>query len=97
MKMTIRNRPIETYSNIDCISHIPDLSFWHYSLQLNIYKRILESKYDKKITKMCLICLYPENKNYIELEVPELCEEIEDLFNLQKQKLKVKYKIKNKI
>jgi len=96
-KSIIRNRPFETYSNIDCISHIPDLSFWHYSLQLNIYKRILESKYDKKITKMCLICLYPENKNYIELEVPELCEEIEDLFNLQKQKLKVKYKIKNKI
>ena len=86
-KAIIRNKPFETYSNIDCISHIPDLNFWHYSLQLNIYKRILESKYNKKITKMCLVCLYPDNDDYIEIEVPELCEEVEDLFELQKQKL----------
>lgn len=87
-KEIVRNRPFEKYSKIDCISHIPDLNFWHYSLQLNIYKRILETKYNKKITKMCLVCLYPDNENYIILEVPELCEEVEDLFNYQKLKIK---------
>lgn len=87
-KSITRNRPFETYSNIECISHIPDLNFWHYSLQLNIYKRIIESKYDKKITKMCLICLYPDNDNYIEIEVPELCEEVDDLFKLHLNKNK---------
>lgn len=81
-KEIMRNRPFEKYSKIECISHIPDLNFWHYSLQLNIYKRILETKYNKKISKMCLVCLYPENDNYIIYEVPELCEEINDLFQI---------------
>jgi hypothetical protein len=85
-KQIIRNKPYETYSKIDCISHIPDLNFWHYSLQLNIYKYILESKYNKKITKMCLVCLYPENDNYILIDVPELSEEISELLELKKQK-----------
>ena len=31
-----------------CISHLPDTNFWHYSLQLNVYKNILEIKYGKK-------------------------------------------------
>ena len=30
-----------------CISHLPDTNFWHYSLQLNVYKNILEIKYGK--------------------------------------------------
>ena len=25
-----------------CISHLPDTNYWHYSLQLNVYKNILE-------------------------------------------------------
>tara|TARA_Y100000389_G_scaffold176017_1_gene187220 strand:- start:27 stop:770 length:744 start_codon:yes stop_codon:yes gene_type:complete len=82
-KQIIRNKPYESYSKIDCISHIPDLNFWHYSLQLNMYKYILESKYNKKITKMCLVCLYPENDNYILIDVPELSEEINELLNLK--------------
>ena len=81
-KEIMRNRPFEKYSKIECISHIPDLNFWHYSLQLNIYKHILETKYNKKISKMCLVCLYPENDNYIIYEVPELYEEINDLFQI---------------
>jgi hypothetical protein len=84
-KQIIRNKPYETYSKIDCISHIPDLNFWHYSLQLNMYKYILESKYNKKITKMCLVCLYPENDNYILIDVPELSEEISELLELNKK------------
>ena len=84
-KQIIRNKPYETYSNIDCISHIPDLNFWHYSLQLNMYKYILESKYNKTITKMCLVCLYPENDNYILIDVPELSEEISELLELNKK------------
>jgi hypothetical protein len=84
-KQIIRNKPYETYSKIDCISHIPDLNFWHYSLQLNMYKYILESKYNKKITKMCLVCLYPENDNYILIDVPELSEEISELLELIKK------------
>jgi hypothetical protein len=30
------------YGKTECINHLPDTNFWHYSLQLNTYKAILE-------------------------------------------------------
>ena len=72
-----------------CISHFPDKNFWHYSLQLNVYKYILESKYGKKITKMCLVCLHPNNasKTYEVHEVKNLDKEIADLMELRRQQV----------
>lgn len=64
-----------------CISHFPDTNFWHYSIQLNMYKRILETKYDKKVTGLYLICLHPLNspKTYERVEVPFLDNDISQL------------------
>ena len=45
---------------LEPISHIPDTNFWHYSLQLNTYKMILEKNYGFKIKDMFLICIHPE-------------------------------------
>lgn len=71
------------------ISHIPDCNFWHYSLQLNTYKGILERNYNKKIKSMFLICLHPDNpnKSYIKMEVPNLQEEINELFEERKKQV----------
>ena len=68
-----------------CISHLPDTNFWHYTLQLNTYKRILEEKYGKKITALYLVCLHPDNvyKTYDRIEVPILKKEMDDLFALR--------------
>jgi len=64
------------------ICHIPDSNFWHYALQLNTYKAILESKYGKKIRDLFLVRLHPEaeEKNYELITVPDLSVEIRDLF-----------------
>ena len=64
-----------------CICHLPDSNFWHYALQLNIYKYILESKYDKKIKNLCLVRLHPnaEEKNYELITLPDLSIEVRDL------------------
>ena len=35
-----------------------------YSLQLNLYKKIIESKYNLKIKGLFLLCLHPNNSNY---------------------------------
>lgn len=80
-KDIIRNKPFETYSPIECISHIPDTNYWHYALQLNTYKMILEKKYGKNVSIMRLVCLHPDNKNgnYIIYDVPELEEELKEL------------------
>jgi len=72
-----------------CISHIYDCNFFHYSLQLNTYKAILEKNYNIKIAKMCLVCLHPNNKNnsYLRYEVPDLSEEIKLLFDYRLQQI----------
>jgi ATP-dependent exoDNAse (exonuclease V) beta subunit len=64
------------------ISHMPDSNFWHYALQLNTYKAILERKYGKQVTKLCLVRLHPdiEDNTYELLDVPFLTKELEDLF-----------------
>jgi ATP-dependent exoDNAse (exonuclease V) beta subunit len=72
-----------------CISHLPDTNFWHYSLQLNIYKTILEQKYDKIIKDLYLVRFHTtnDNNNYEILPVPFLQKEIEDLYSLRKNSL----------
>jgi hypothetical protein len=74
------------YSTTECISHIPDSNYWHYCLQLNIYKRILEDKYEKKIADMYLVCLHPDNNNksYLRIKVVDLEEEVQALFEHRK-------------
>jgi len=76
-KNITKNSHFETYSKHKDLQHIPDLNYWHYSLQLNLYKYILESKYDKKVSELKLVCLHPVHNNFIIYDVPELKEEIE--------------------
>jgi len=69
------------------LKHLPDANFWHYSLQLNCYKYILENYYDKKVNELCLVILHPNNENYIKLKVPVLKEEVEAIFKMRKESL----------
>ena len=73
----------------DCISHLPDTNFWHYSLQLNVYRTILETKYDKKITGLYLVCIHPDNpyKTYDRIEVPFMDKEMKDLFDVRRREI----------
>ena len=77
------------YAITPCISQYPDSNFWHYALQLNTYKAILESKYGKKVTTLCLVRLHPdsEEKTYELIELPDLSSDIATLFELRKKEL----------
>ena len=72
-----------------CISHFPDTNFWHYSLQLNTYRKILQAKYGKKVTALYLVCVHPDNayKSYERFEVPILDKEMDQLFEERKQQI----------
>lgn len=72
------------------ICHFPDTNFWHYALQLNTYKAILERKYGKTVTKLCLVRLHPDNQEqtYELLEVPILTKEISELFEERHKEIK---------
>jgi hypothetical protein len=68
------------------LRHLPAANFWQYALQLNTYKRILEDKYGKTVTKLCLVRIHPDNPDatYELLEVPFLEKEINVLFQANK-------------
>jgi len=71
------------------ICHLPDSNFWHYALQLNTYKAIIEQKYGKVVKSLFLVRLHPdaEEKNYELIELPDLSTEIKDLFMARKKLL----------
>jgi len=73
------------------LEHLPDTNFWHYSLQLNIYKYLLEKNYGKKVVGMFLVCLHPNNKNhsYIRLEVNHLKDEMDTIIRHRKVEINI--------
>jgi len=45
-------------------STVPDSNYWHYSLQLALYKRLLEDHYGFKVTSTVLVVLHPLQSHY---------------------------------
>lgn len=62
------------------IDWMPDSNFWHYSLQLNAYKMILETKYGKVVKDMFLVRLHPDSADYELIQVFDLKNDIQKLF-----------------
>ena len=52
-------------------------------------KKILEEKYEKKITDLYLICVHPDNpyQTYDRIKVPVLEKEMDDLFAFRKSQI----------
>ena len=68
------------------LDHLPNSNFWHYSLQLNLYKYILEKKYDKTIGDLNLVILHPNHYTYRVINVPLLTNEIDSIVCQRQQK-----------
>ena len=66
------------------LNHIPDSNYWHYSIQLNIYKYMLEKNYSIKIQDMFLVQFHPDKDKYYKYKVPDLVNEIEHLIKYRK-------------
>lgn len=62
-----KNNPFE--NGLNGLSHLPSSDYVKYCLQQNIYKNILESKYDKKVSSMNLLILHPHLENYHIIQV----------------------------
>ena len=77
------------YSTNEIINHLPDTNYWHYALQLNVYKALLEKNYDKKIKDLYLVCLHPDSKhkNFEKIKVVDLQNEVKELFQQRIHKL----------
>jgi len=73
----------------ECIDCLPDANFWHYSLQLNTYKAILESRYGKRVTDLYLVRLHPNHPNatFERIKCADLSSEMSELFALRRKTL----------
>ena len=79
-KEIIKTNRAGKFATHPAIEHLPDTNFWHYALQLNIYKYILQTKYGKTITDLYLIVLHPDAQNYQRVKLPDLQTEVTELF-----------------
>lgn len=67
------------------LSHLDNSTYYHYALQLSLYKYILEKNYGMQISDLRLGVFHPlYDKPYI-LRIPYLEKEINDLFNLRSE------------
>jgi hypothetical protein len=53
------------------LSHLPDTKYWKYTLQLNLYRFLVEEN-GYKVNKMYIVCFHPNNSGFQKLEVPEI-------------------------
>ena len=63
------------------ISHIPDTAYWHYALQLSIYRYILEKNYGIHASGSKLGIFHPDNGRPYVVDVPYLRQEVIALLN----------------
>ena len=63
-------------------SHLDDCNYNHYCIQLNVYRQLLETNYEKKVVGMFLVILHPNYEKYLFIPVPKLQKEIDDLWAL---------------
>lgn len=69
------------------LDNLPDTNYWHYSLQLNIYRRILEELYGVVVSEMALVVLHPNNRSYKVLQLNRMDEAVSAMFEDRAAKL----------
>lgn len=51
-------------SGLGPVDHLPDTNYWHYSLQLNVYRYILQKHYGYTVSELALVVLHPGNSSW---------------------------------
>ena len=72
---------------INGLESVPDTRYYHYCIQLNMYKYILENNYNITINKMYLVVLHPAYNAYQKIEVPSMENAINTIVGYCKTKL----------
>lgn len=88
----IKTNGFGRYASAPCIRHLPDSNFWKYSIQLNIYRSILERCYGLVVNSMQLVRLHPNAETYEEYSVPRLDNELRMMLEERKKKMVKKAK-----
>lgn len=62
------------------LEDIDNCNYWHYTLQLNVYRMIVEKYYNKIVSDMFLVILHPNQKDhYIKIPVKRVSKPIMEM------------------
>ena len=67
------------------LEHLPDTNYWHYTLQLNVYKWILENYYGAEVADLYLVILHPDAPSYRRMRLNILTDEVEDMIECRRR------------
>ncbi len=68
-------------SGLGPVMHLPDTNYWHYSLQLNVYRMILKEKYDMDVNELALVILHPNHPTFQVVKVNIMEDEVNAMFD----------------
>ena len=77
-------------SGLGPLMHLPDTNYWHYSMQLNVYRMILKQKYDIDVDELALVILHPINPNWRVIKINIMEDEGVSMFAARKRALDMK-------
>lgn len=84
-----RSKEIKTentfQSGLAPLDHLPDCNYWHYSLQLNVYRYILENYYGMEVADMYLVIMHPDNKSYKRMRLNRMDDEVALMIDARKK------------
>ena len=72
-------------SGLAPLEHLPDTNYWHYTLQLNVYKWILEQYYGLEVADLYLVILHPDQPSYRRMRLNILTDEVEDMIECRRR------------
>jgi hypothetical protein len=84
-----RSKEIKTANDFESgytpLGHLPNCNYWHYTLQLNVYKWILEKYYGLEVADLYLVILHPDNSSYRRMRLNILEDEVEDMIECRRR------------
>lgn len=75
------------------LAAIDNCNFWHYTVQLNVYRWFLERNYGLTIGDMVLVIVHPNNSSFIKLPVQRLTKEIDGMMECRLRAVKANAKV----
>ena len=72
-------------SGLPPLDHLPDTNYWHYSIQLNIYRTVIEELYGATVSEMALVVLHPNNPSFRVIKVNRMEAEVEAMFETRRK------------
>jgi hypothetical protein len=70
------------------LNHLHDTNYWHYTLQLNVYRWFLETYYGLRISDMYLIIIHPDYDNFKRMRLNRLDDEVKDMMDARLRAVK---------